>query len=486
MLSGREATDLAILRNGASSCFAAAQHDTSGFVFVACDTRQRANVHYVGAFAVYFCYCWLLQIFYEVEEMSSMREAHAQNYGPDNLLRLKPEVACRTCDPQAAQVTPDGRDRREYALAYVERCGGDVPLLERERETLLAALEEAWRLEQYEQVVRLVTGLAYLAARLDDSREATRVLQRGIYASKRTGDERALRHFQSCLSGLLWSAGDYRRAYCVWWESFAGSEPPGYLWEPLRNVVHLTDIVGANGVVGDFAGLLPGGEGHRQGASMALLLFMRAFYARLAGELEAAYDNLCACQQALAGQDAAVSRYKPFFEVLVQAELARVRGDYACSHIYAETAITLAQAFCDPYTVAVLLWDQALFSYLHGRKEDLPSLALRLAEVTRHLDAPHVRRWNTFLQKQPDLQLPTPVETAREQCRRAWPHEPLSRSELAVLRLLAEGYSNQEIGASLFIATGTVKKHIEHIYGKLDVHSRTQAAARARMLGLLD
>ncbi len=418
--------------------------------------------------------------------MSSMREAHAQNYGPDNLARLKPGVARHTCDPQAAQVTRDGRDMREYALAYVELCGGDVPLLERERETLLAALEEAWRLKQYEQVVRLVAGLAYLVGRLDNAREAARVLQRGIYACRRTRDERALRHFQSCLSGLLWSAGDYRRAFRVWWESFAGSGQPGYLWEPLRNVVHLTDIVGANGVLGDFAGMLPGGEDHAPGASMALLLFMRAFYARLSGELETAYDGLCACQQALAGQDAAVSRYKPFFEILVQAELARVRGDCTCSRVYAEAAITLAQAFCDPYTVAVLLWDQALFSYLHGRKEDLPSLALRLAEVTRHLDAPHVRRWNTFLQKQPDLQFPVPVETAREQCRRAWPHEPLSRSELAVLQLLAEGYSNQEIGASLFITVGTVKKHIEHIYGKLDVHNRTQAAARARMLGLLE
>jgi len=377
-------------------------------------------------------------------------------------------------------------DIREYALAYVERCGGDVPLLERERETLLAALEEAWRLEQYEQVVRLVTGLAYLAARLDNAREATRVLQRGIYASKRTGDEQALRHFQSCLSGLLWSAGDYRRAYRVWWESFAGSGPPGSLWEPLRNVAYLTDMVGVNGVIGDFARMLPGGEGHRQGASMALLLFMRAFYARLAGDLEAAYDNLCACQQALTGQVAVVSRYKPFFEMVVQAELARVRGDYAGSHIYAETAITLAQAFCDPYTVAVLLWDQALFSYLHGRKEELSSLVPRLSEVTQRLDAPHVRRWNTFLQKQPDLQLISPVESVGEKYRGTWLHEPLSRSELAVLRLLAEGCSNQEIGASLFIAVGTVKKHIEHIYSKLDVHNRTQAAVRARALGLLD
>jgi LuxR family maltose regulon positive regulatory protein len=63
--------------------------------------------------------------------------------------------------------------------------------------------------------------------------------------------------------------------------------------------------------------------------------------------------------------------------------------------------------------------------------------------------------------------------------------EPLSERELEVLRLIADGFSNAEIGAKLFIAVGTVKRHINNIYGKLDVQSRTQAVARARELGLL-
>lgn len=408
--------------------------------------------------------------------MSNLNVLHAQNAGADKLARMKTEL------------TGGGniRDVREYALAYVEHCGGDVPLLERERETLLAALEEAWQAERYEQVVRLVAGLAYLAGRLDNHCAATRLLQRGIYACKRVQDEQALRYFQSCLSGLLWSAGDYERASRIWQESFTGSNAPGYLWEPLRNVVYIVDIVGANGAVGDFASTLLVGRGHENTGSMALALFIRAFYARLAGDLEAAHDNLSSCQQALAGQDGGVSRYKPFFEILVQAELARVRGDYACSRVYADAAITLAQAFCDPYTVAVLLWDQALFSYLHGKQDDLSSLTQHLAEVTRPLGAPHVRRWNTFLQKLHGQRTLTPIGEGREKQRGIWPNEPLSRSEGEVLRLLAEGFSNQEIGASLFIAVGTVKKHIEHIYGKLDVHSRTQAVARARGLGLLE
>jgi LuxR family maltose regulon positive regulatory protein len=63
--------------------------------------------------------------------------------------------------------------------------------------------------------------------------------------------------------------------------------------------------------------------------------------------------------------------------------------------------------------------------------------------------------------------------------------EPLSERELEVLRLISEGLSNPEIAQRLFLALNTVKVHTRNIYGKLDVHSRTQAVARARELDLL-
>ncbi len=63
--------------------------------------------------------------------------------------------------------------------------------------------------------------------------------------------------------------------------------------------------------------------------------------------------------------------------------------------------------------------------------------------------------------------------------------EPLSERELEVLQLVAAGLSNREIAQELYIAVGTVKRHTNHIYGKLGVHSRTQAVARSRELGLL-
>lgn len=63
--------------------------------------------------------------------------------------------------------------------------------------------------------------------------------------------------------------------------------------------------------------------------------------------------------------------------------------------------------------------------------------------------------------------------------------EPISKRELEVLRLLAAGHANKEIGEILVVAVGTVKKHIKNIFRKLAVHSRTQAIARAQELDLL-
>jgi len=63
--------------------------------------------------------------------------------------------------------------------------------------------------------------------------------------------------------------------------------------------------------------------------------------------------------------------------------------------------------------------------------------------------------------------------------------EPLSERELDVLRLIAEGHSNQAIADRLVVAVSTIKKHVNNLYGKLDVQSRTQALVRARELKLL-
>jgi LuxR family maltose regulon positive regulatory protein len=63
--------------------------------------------------------------------------------------------------------------------------------------------------------------------------------------------------------------------------------------------------------------------------------------------------------------------------------------------------------------------------------------------------------------------------------------EPLSEREIEVLQLIAKGLNNPEIASRLFLSLNTVKAHTRNIYGKLGVHNRIQAVARARALGIL-
>jgi NarL family two-component system response regulator LiaR len=61
----------------------------------------------------------------------------------------------------------------------------------------------------------------------------------------------------------------------------------------------------------------------------------------------------------------------------------------------------------------------------------------------------------------------------------------LSKRELEILGLLAQGHSNQEIAAKLFVSLSTVKTHIQNLFEKLDVKRRTQAVEKAKRLNLI-
>jgi DNA-binding NarL/FixJ family response regulator len=61
----------------------------------------------------------------------------------------------------------------------------------------------------------------------------------------------------------------------------------------------------------------------------------------------------------------------------------------------------------------------------------------------------------------------------------------LTTRELEILGLLTQGHTNGEIGRELHVSVSTVKAHVEHIFAKLDVSDRTQAAVRALELRLL-
>ncbi|MFG1841597.1 response regulator transcription factor [Micromonospora sp. NPDC049175] len=82
-------------------------------------------------------------------------------------------------------------------------------------------------------------------------------------------------------------------------------------------------------------------------------------------------------------------------------------------------------------------------------------------------------------------QLPVPV-AAEPVAGLRKPAEALSSRELEVLHQLATGRTNAEIAKVLFVAPGTVKAHLNHIFRKLEAGSRLQAVAHAREAGLLE
>ncbi|MEZ2122535.1 MULTISPECIES: LuxR C-terminal-related transcriptional regulator [unclassified Corynebacterium] len=79
----------------------------------------------------------------------------------------------------------------------------------------------------------------------------------------------------------------------------------------------------------------------------------------------------------------------------------------------------------------------------------------------------------------------SPVVANRLMTRVRTPRTSLTPRELEVLKLVAAGSSNREIGKVLFLSEATVKSHLVHIYDKLGVRSRTSAVAAAREQGVL-
>jgi LuxR family transcriptional regulator, maltose regulon positive regulatory protein len=63
--------------------------------------------------------------------------------------------------------------------------------------------------------------------------------------------------------------------------------------------------------------------------------------------------------------------------------------------------------------------------------------------------------------------------------------EPLSHSEIRVLRYMPTNLSTPEIARELSVSVHTVRTHVRHLFAKLGAHGRTEAVARARALGLL-
>lgn len=107
-----------------------------------------------------------------------------------------------------------------------------------------------------------------------------------------------------------------------------------------------------------------------------------------------------------------------------------------------------------------------------GESRLSPSIARKVMEQFRRLDAP---RAEAAALPPAESATPRPVPRAAG----ASLDEPLTAKEERILQLIAEGKSNKQIGATVFLAEGTVKNYVSRIMEKLHARSRTELAVRA-------
>jgi LuxR family maltose regulon positive regulatory protein len=152
--------------------------------------------------------------------------------------------------------------------------------------------------------------------------------------------------------------------------------------------------------------------------------------------------------------------------LMLQALAFQVGGDTAQAMTTLEKALTLAE----PGGFIRIFVD-----------EGPPMARLLYKALSRGIAPDYVRR---LLAAFP-VDEPEQTDPSKSQVPKSELVEPLSEREIEVLQLIAEGLTNPEIAARLYLSLNTVKVHTRNIYGKLGVNNRTQAGTRAKALGIL-
>ena len=210
--------------------------------------------------------------------------------------------------------------------------------------------------------------------------------------------------------------------------------------------------------------------------------------ARVSAKLSLQAGDLAAAKRWLVTQDLTVLRdWQHWNTVLVASSILLANGQ-------SDQALSLIERMLEqkPHSVALRIVHATALEAEGKPRQAAKSMeqAIELG-VTEH----HVRSFVDAVPTiAPLIRQATGHSTYRQQLLKAMPKheptqtliEPLSEREREVLAHLATGMSNAAIAERLIISVGTVKRHIINMYGKLDVHTRTEAVAKGRELGILE
>jgi len=342
--------------------------------------------------------------------------------------------------------------------------------LQRAEEVVEEAFEFAYdrSIEQSPASAILHVARASLACERHQLAAAERHLRGGLEMSRLGGHYDYLRNASFVLARLRLAQGDPAAALEAIKEAKSVTPPTELVLPAAELAARSARVSLARGNVSAAAAWAEEAA-HRPGQDdgytrqVEALIIARVLVAR--GKLDEALAQLAACQQKAAGTGA--RRWAIEVDIL-RALVQQARGSNADALAALNRALTAAE----PEGYVQIFLDEGL------------PLAPLLSEIlrTRRREAPaglpaasnpFVRRLLDALDPHDETAVPCSLI------------EPLTSREKEVLELMAAGLSNRQIADELIVALGTVKSHLHHIYGKLGVNNRTEAAARARDLDLL-
>jgi DNA-binding NarL/FixJ family response regulator len=195
-------------------------------------------------------------------------------------------------------------------------------------------------------------------------------------------------------------------------------------------------------------------------------------------------------EAALASIERLYAQQQPLDVILMDIRMPRMDGIVATRQIkerWPETRIVILTTFDDVELIHSGLRAGALGYLLKDVTSEQLAATIRIAAQGQMLLQPEIasKVFSSLSSASAAPKVAVSSEETRFPAGNAAGMEQLTEREYEILTLVARGSSNRQIAESLFLAEGTVKNHMSSIFGKLGVRDRTQAALKAKELGLV-